>query len=63
MIRQAVPDTPAGCESGFCGACEVRVLDATPDHRDTVPTTDRTRRDLIYPCVSRSHSPTLVLGL
>ncbi|MCX5582938.1 2Fe-2S iron-sulfur cluster-binding protein [Streptomyces erythrochromogenes] len=64
VIRQAVPGTPASCEAGACGTCALRVLAGTPDHRDAVLTgPDRSRRDLIYPCVSRSHSPTLVIDL
>ncbi|WP_374196799.1 2Fe-2S iron-sulfur cluster-binding protein [Streptomyces sp. ISL-100] len=63
-IRQVVPETAAFCEEGFCGTCELRVLDGTPDHRDTVlADSERHRRDVIYPCVSRAHSPRLVVDL
>ncbi|WP_399497988.1 PDR/VanB family oxidoreductase [Streptomyces sp. P17] len=64
VIRQAVPDAPSSCEEGFCGSCELRVLAGTPDHRDTVlPPGERDRRDVVYPCVSRSRSPRLVVDL
>lgn len=64
VIRDAVPGIPYSCEQGSCGSCELRVLDGTPDHRDSVLTgTERERRDLIYPCVSRARSPRLVLDL
>ncbi|MCX5302789.1 hypothetical protein OG304_04905 [Streptomyces sp. NBC_00160] len=48
----------------FCGSCELRVLDGTPDHRDTVLSGDgRDRREVIYPCVSRARSPILTVDL
>jgi len=37
-------------------------VSGTPEHRDEV-LTDRTRTDIIYPCVSRSATPHLVLDL
>lgn len=64
VIRQAAPDAHSSCEAGFCSSCELRVLDGTPDHHDTVLTpTERDRRDVIYPCVSRSRGPHLVVDL
>ncbi len=52
------------CTSGGCGACEVRVLEGVPWHRDAayaaraVPPLDRIRL-----CVSRSRSAELTLDL
>ncbi|MCX5302730.1 ferric reductase-like transmembrane domain-containing protein [Streptomyces sp. NBC_00160] len=64
VIRTAVPDAPSSCEAGYCGSCELRVLGGSPDHRDTVlPAGERDRRDVIYPCVSRSSSPVLAVDL
>ncbi|WVG06103.1 2Fe-2S iron-sulfur cluster-binding protein [Streptomyces iakyrus] len=64
VIREAVPDAPSSCEEGFCGSCELRVLEGTPDHRDTVlAVSERGRRDVIYPCVSRARSPILAVDL
>jgi ferredoxin-NADP reductase/DMSO/TMAO reductase YedYZ heme-binding membrane subunit len=64
VIRDVVPGAPSSCEQGFCGSCEVRVLAGTPEHRDDVlPAGQRDRTDLIYPCVSRSRSPRLVVDL
>ncbi|MCP3818824.1 2Fe-2S iron-sulfur cluster-binding protein [Streptomyces sp. A3M-1-3] len=64
VIREATPGAASSCEEGFCGTCELRVLDGTPDHRDTVlPAGERDRRDIIYPCVSRSRTPRLVVDL
>jgi ferredoxin-NADP reductase/DMSO/TMAO reductase YedYZ heme-binding membrane subunit len=64
VIRDVVPDARSSCEEGFCGSCEVRVLAGTPEHRDDVlPAGQCDRTDLIYPCVSRSRSPRLVVDL
>lgn len=64
VIRTAVPGAPSACEEGFCGSCELRVLNGTPDHRDTVLSgDDRDRSDVIYPCVSRARSPILTVDL
>ncbi|UQA91159.1 PDR/VanB family oxidoreductase [Streptomyces halobius] len=64
VIRDAVPDVPSSCEGGFCGTCELRVLDGAPDHRDTVlPPGERDRRDVVYPCVSRARSRILTVDL
>lgn len=63
-VREAVPAIPWSCGQGYCGACELRVLAGEPDHRDHILAPDqRHRRDIIYPCVSRAHSPQLVLDI
>ncbi|MGI5148497.1 PDR/VanB family oxidoreductase [Plantactinospora sp. CA-294935] len=63
-IREVRPEAPASCENGLCGSCGIVVLDGLPDHRDDIPTArHRDGRNLIYPCVSRSHTPRLVLDL
>jgi ferredoxin len=52
------------CRQGMCGACEVRVLEGTPDHRDSLRTSPEKAADgLMRACVSRSKSPRLVLDL
>lgn len=64
VVRTAVPDVAFSCGQGFCGSCELRVLDGIPDHRDTVlPAGDRGRRDVIYPCVSRARTTLLTLDV
>ncbi|WP_258400219.1 2Fe-2S iron-sulfur cluster-binding protein [Micromonospora saelicesensis] len=56
------PTVDASCTDGVCGSCETRVLDGVPDHRDDVlQPGERNRRDVIYPCVSRSLGPRIVL--
>jgi len=50
------------CRSGVCGACEVRVVAGTPEHLDSVMADrEKDRLRVMYPCVSRSRTETLVL--
>ncbi|MFI1917392.1 PDR/VanB family oxidoreductase [Nocardia sp. NPDC020380] len=58
-LTQAGHPLPASCREGVCGTCELTVLAGTPDHRDDIGASP----DLIYPCVSRSLSPQLVVDL
>ncbi|MBX5041311.1 oxidoreductase [Rhizobium lentis] len=54
----------ASCREGVCGACVTRVLDGTPDHRDSFLTdAEKLGNEDVCLCVSRSHTPTLVLDL
>jgi ferredoxin-NADP reductase len=63
-LRLAGHDLPSSCEQGFCGTCETRVLDGTPDHRDTLLTEkERAACQVMMPCVSRAKSPTLTLDI
>lgn len=63
-VREQLPDVVSSCEEGFCGACETRVIQGTPDHRDEVlDDTDRESGEMMMICVSRSRSPRLVLDL
>lgn len=61
-LRTVLPDLPGSCETGICGSCQMRVLAGRPDHRDDILTGDeREHGELMYPCVSRSKDPLLVL--
>lgn len=52
------------CRKGVCGTCEVRVLDGIPEHLDSVMSdADKDELGVMYPCVSRATSRTLVLDL
>lgn len=52
------------CEEGICGACETRVLEGTPDHRDSVLTkAEQDRNDVMMVCVSGCKSQHLVLDV
>lgn len=57
-------DVPFSCESGVCGTCLTRVLEGTPDHRDSyLDDAERAANDQFTPCCSRSKTPVLVLDL
>ena len=49
------------CAEGTCGTCVMRVIDGTPDHRDSIFTEERHEKGAFTTCVSRSLSPTLTL--
>ncbi|TAL43386.1 MAG: 2Fe-2S iron-sulfur cluster binding domain-containing protein [Salinibacterium sp.] len=52
------------CRKGVCGTCEVRVLDGTPEHLDSVLSDqEKDQLGVMYPCVSRARSAELVLDL
>jgi vanillate monooxygenase ferredoxin subunit len=55
---------PTSCEQGVCGTCLTRVIDGTPDHRDSYLTPEEQAAcDQFLPCCSRSKSARLVLDL
>ena len=63
-VRQAGLEVPAACADGLCGACETRVLEGRPDHRDGVLTgEERAVGETMMICVSRASTPWLVLDL
>lgn len=64
VLRSQNIEIPISCEQGICGTCLTRVLEGTPDHRDSFLTDEeRSRNDQFTPCCSRSHSQVLVLDL
>ncbi|QRP50655.1 PDR/VanB family oxidoreductase [Amycolatopsis sp. FDAARGOS 1241] len=63
-IRDAGIDVESDCEEGYCGTCETRVLEGTPDHRDVVLSkAERAAGKTFFPCVSRACGRKLVLDL
>jgi ferredoxin len=63
-VRRAGLPVPVACTDARCGACETRVLDGVPDHRDEVLTgEERAFGETMMICVSRATSPWLVLDL
>lgn len=63
-IREVVPTVPFSCTEGYCGSCEVAVLEGEPDHRDEILTEDeRSGGKTMFPCVSRALSQRLVLDI
>jgi vanillate O-demethylase ferredoxin subunit len=64
VLLAAGVDVPSSCEAGVCGTCLTRVLEGTPEHRDTFLTDEERRtNDHFTPCCSRSRTPVLVLDL
>ncbi len=54
----------SSCLEGVCGTCETRVVEGTPDHRDSLLSEDeREANEYMMICVSRSQSQRLVLDL
>ncbi|WP_373376121.1 2Fe-2S iron-sulfur cluster-binding protein [Cupriavidus nantongensis] len=54
----------SSCEQGVCGTCLTRILEGSPDHRDSYLTAEEQQaNDQFLPCCSRSKSPLLVLDL
>ena len=63
-VLAVVPDHLYSCQDGYCGTCEVRVLEGEPDHRDIVLTEEeKAAGDKMMICVSRARSARLVLDL
>jgi ferredoxin len=63
-VRAAGLQVPSPCRDGRCGACETRVLDGEPDHRDGVLTAEeRASGETMMICVSRASGGRLVLDL
>lgn len=52
------------CKEGICGACETRVLEGIPEHRDSVLSkSERAANKSMMVCVSRCQGERLVLDL
>lgn len=63
LEEQGIPIL-GSCYEGVCGTCEARVLEGTPDHRDSVLTeAERAAGEVMLICVSRSGTERLVLDL
>jgi ferredoxin-NADP reductase len=64
VLEEADVPTMASCYEGVCGTCEARVLEGTPDHRDSVLSqTEKDAGEVMLVCVSRSRTERLVLDL
>jgi ferredoxin-NADP reductase len=63
-VREHLPEVISSCEEGFCGACETRVIEGVPDHRDQVlDPIERESNETMMICVGRSCTKRLVLDL
>lgn len=62
VLEKAGVPTSGSCRQGVCGSCEMRVVDGTPLHLDSVhDDAEKDESAVIYPCVSRALTPALVL--
>lgn len=63
-VEDAGVQVLSSCREGTCGTCETGVLAGEPDHRDSLLTPqERAAGDVMFICVSRARSGTLVLDL
>jgi ferredoxin len=63
-VRRTGLEVPSACADGRCGACETRVYEGEPDHRDGVLTgEERLVGETMMICVSRATTRRLVLDL
>jgi tetrachlorobenzoquinone reductase len=63
-LIEAGIDVEYSCEEGICGACETRVIDGQPLHRDSVRTAEgHDERQTIMICCSGSRTPGLTLDI
>lgn len=58
-MRDSGVGVRGSCLRGVCGSCAVSVLDGKPEHRDSLTVDEDS--STMYPCVSRSLSPQLVV--
>lgn len=61
-LLDAGVDAVYSCTQGYCGSCETRVLEGTPDHRDEFLDHSEPVGSMMI-CVSRACSPRLVLDI
>jgi uncharacterized 2Fe-2S/4Fe-4S cluster protein (DUF4445 family) len=63
-IEAAGVEVEQECREGICGACETKVLEGDPDHRDSILTaSEKALCSTMFVCVSGSKTPRLVLDL
>jgi tetrachlorobenzoquinone reductase len=64
VLREAGLSLPSSCEQGVCAACETRVMEGVPDHRDSIlSAAERAANKTMMICVSGSKTARLVLDL
>lgn len=63
-LLKADVEIPFSCQEGVCGACETRVIDGTPDHRDMILSErEKAANRTMMVCCSGSKSSVLTLDL
>ncbi|MCW3492628.1 cytochrome P450/oxidoreductase [Microbacterium sp. SSM24] len=64
VLREANIDVQSDCEEGLCGACEVRVVAGTVDHRDVVLShAEKADGRTMMTCCSRAFGERISLSL
>ncbi len=64
VLEEAGIPILGSCYEGVCGTCETRVLEGTPDQRDSVLSeAEKAAGEVMLVCVSRSRTERLVLDL
>lgn len=54
-LNQAGVPVQTSCGKGVCGTCELRIIEGTPAHLDSVMSdVDKDKLGVFYPCVSRA---------
>lgn len=61
ILKGAGFDPGGSCLRGVCGSCALQVIAGEPEHRDSLTSDDAAMT--MYPCVSRSRSPRLIVDL
>lgn len=62
VLREGGVAAPYSCEEGICGACQVKVMAGTPDHRDSVLSErEKQAGDTMLICCSGAKSERLVI--
>ncbi len=60
VLEEVGAPVSGSCREGVCGACQIRVLEGTPLHLDSVRgDAEKDAAGVMYPCVSRSVSERL----
>lgn len=63
-LHAAGIDAPSACREGVCGTCEVRVLEGTPIHRDSVLSPEEhAGNQTMMICCSGSQTPFLTIDM
>jgi vanillate O-demethylase ferredoxin subunit len=63
-LKAAGVNVPFSCAQGVCGACETRVVDGVPDHRDMILSPqEKVANQTMMICCSGSKTPMLVLDI
>lgn len=63
-LEQAGVDVPSSCREGTCGTCETDIISGTPDHRDSLLSSDEQESgETMLICVSRCKTNLLELDI